>query len=73
MPKSIAASTQQTITAMAGVAALMLDVDTSTSQTYSGAIANDGTRNLVGRIDSQEMTMFDVIADGDVVVFQEQG
>ena len=36
-------------------------------------IANDGTRNLVGRIDSQEMTMFDVIADGDVVVFQEQG
>lgn len=32
-------------------------------------IANDGTRNLVGRIDSQEMTMFEVIADGDVVVF----
>ena len=36
-------------------------------------IANDGTRNLVGRIDSQEMTMFDVIADGDVVVFCPTG
>ena len=30
---------------------------------------NDGTRNLVGRIDPQELTLFDVIADGDIVVF----
>jgi hypothetical protein len=32
-------------------------------------IKNDGTRNLVARVSSDEMTMFDVIADGDVVVF----
>ena len=32
-------------------------------------LANDGTRNLVGRIDEQEMTMFDVVRDGDIVVF----
>lgn len=32
-------------------------------------IANDGTRNLVGRIDEQELTMFDAIKDGDLVVF----
>lgn len=32
-------------------------------------IKNDGTRNLVGRISSEELTMFDVIADGDIVVF----
>jgi hypothetical protein len=32
-------------------------------------IANDGTRNLVGRIDAQELTMFDAIKDGDLVVF----
>ena len=36
-------------------------------------IVNDGTRNLVGHIDGDEMTMFDVIADGDVVVFQKCG
>ena len=30
---------------------------------------NDGTRNLVGRIDPQELTLFDVISDGDIVVF----
>lgn len=32
-------------------------------------IKNDGTRNLVGRVSPDELTMFDVIADGDVVVF----
>lgn len=32
-------------------------------------IKNDGTRNLVARVDDEELTMFDVIADGDVVVF----
>lgn len=32
-------------------------------------IVNDGTRNLVARIDHEEMTMFDVIADNDLVVF----
>lgn len=32
-------------------------------------IKNDGTRNLVGRIDAEELTMFDVIYDGDIVVF----
>ena len=32
-------------------------------------IVNDGTRNLVGRIDEQEMTMFELIEGGDVVVF----
>jgi len=32
-------------------------------------IVNDGTRNLVARIDSQEMTMFDLIGDYDVVEF----
>jgi hypothetical protein len=32
-------------------------------------IKNDGTRNLVARVSPDEMTMFDVIADGDVVVF----
>lgn len=32
-------------------------------------IANDGTRNLVARIDREEMTMFDVISDGDAVIF----
>ena len=32
-------------------------------------LVNDGTRNLVGRIDEQEMTMFDVIGPRDVVVF----
>jgi hypothetical protein len=32
-------------------------------------IRNDGTRNLVARINPEEMTMFDVIEDGDVVVF----
>lgn len=35
-------------------------------------IKNDGTRNLVGRIDAEEMTMFDVINDGDIVVFIPQ-
>ena len=35
-------------------------------------LRNDGTRNLVARIDSQELTMFDAIADGDVVVFLER-
>lgn len=33
------------------------------------AMKDDGIRNLVGRISSDELTMFDVIADGDVVVF----
>jgi hypothetical protein len=33
------------------------------------SIENDGTRNLVARIDNQEMTMFDVIDDNDLVVF----
>ena len=32
-------------------------------------IVNDGTRNLVARIDAEEMTMFDLIADGDAVIF----
>ena len=32
-------------------------------------IVNDGTRNLVGRIDREEMTMFDVVGDYDLVVF----
>lgn len=32
-------------------------------------IANDDTRNLVGRINAQEFMQFDVISDGDVVVF----
>ncbi len=32
-------------------------------------IANDGTRNLVARIDAQEMDLFDLVGDGDVVVF----
>lgn len=35
-------------------------------------IKNDGTRNLIGRIDAEEMTLFDVIADGDVVIFLPQ-
>ena len=30
---------------------------------------NDGTRNLVGRIDPQEFTLFDVIRGADIVVF----
>lgn len=32
-------------------------------------IVNDGTRNLVARIDREEMTMFDVIGDNQLVVF----
>ncbi|MBP3893286.1 MAG: DUF871 domain-containing protein [Atopobiaceae bacterium] len=32
-------------------------------------IADDGTRNLVARIDTEEMDMFDVIGDGDAVIF----
>lgn len=32
-------------------------------------LSNDGTRNLVARIDSQELDMFDVINDMDVVFF----
>ena len=32
-------------------------------------IENDGTRNLVGRISGGELLMFDVIEDGDIVVF----
>ena len=32
-------------------------------------MVNDGTRNLVGRIDEQEMRMFEVISDGDLVEF----
>ena len=32
-------------------------------------IVNDGNMNLVARIDPEEMTMFDVINDGDAVVF----
>lgn len=32
-------------------------------------LINDGTRNLVGRIDEREMTMFDVIRDNELVVF----
>ena len=32
-------------------------------------IKNDGTRNLVGRINAEELTIFDVIGDGDIVVF----
>ncbi len=32
-------------------------------------LSNDGTRNLVGRIDPQELTLFDVIDDSDIVVF----
>lgn len=32
-------------------------------------MANDGTRNLVARIDEQEMTMFDVIGAFDQVIF----
>ncbi len=33
------------------------------------AMKDDGIRNLVGRISPDELTMFDVIEDGDVVVF----
>lgn len=33
---------------------------------------NDGVRNLVGRITPDELTMFDVIQDGDIVVFMPQ-
>ena len=32
-------------------------------------IADDGTRNLVARVDAEEMEMFDLIGDGDAVVF----
>ena len=32
-------------------------------------IDNDGTRNLVGRVDAEELLLFDVIRDGDVVTF----
>lgn len=32
-------------------------------------IVDDGTRNLVARIDAEEMDMFDLIGDGDAVVF----
>lgn len=32
-------------------------------------IVDDGTRNLVARIDAEEMGMFDLVADGDAVVF----
>ena len=32
-------------------------------------IVNDGTRNLVARINPQEMTLFEVIGPRDVVVF----
>lgn len=32
-------------------------------------IVNDGTRNLVARVDHEEMTMFDTIGDYDLVVF----
>ena len=32
-------------------------------------IVNDGTRNLVARIDAEEMIMFDLIADGEAVIF----
>lgn len=32
-------------------------------------IVNDGTRNLVARIDPEEMTLFDVIKDNDLVTF----
>ena len=32
-------------------------------------IVNDGTRNLVARINQEEMTMFDAIKDNDLVVF----
>ena len=32
-------------------------------------IVDDGTRNLVARIDAEEMDMFDVIGDGDAVIF----
>lgn len=32
-------------------------------------MANDGTRNLVARIDQEEFSMFDTIRDGDICVF----
>jgi hypothetical protein len=32
-------------------------------------IGNDGTRNLVGRIDAEELLLFDVIRDGDIITF----
>lgn len=32
-------------------------------------IVNDGTRNLVARIDAEEMELFDLIAAGDAVIF----
>ncbi|MDO4536903.1 MAG: MupG family TIM beta-alpha barrel fold protein [Coriobacteriales bacterium] len=35
-------------------------------------ILNDGTRNLVARINEQEMTLFDVIGEGDELVFMPQ-
>ena len=33
-------------------------------------IVDDGTRNLVARIDSQEMDLFDLVGDGDAVIFK---
>jgi len=33
------------------------------------SMENDGTRNFIGRIDEQEFILFDVINDGDIVVF----
>lgn len=32
-------------------------------------IVDDGTRNLVARIDAQEMDVFDLVGDGDAVIF----
>ena len=63
----------------AGVAALMLDVDTSTSQTYSGAIANDGASSRATAVDV-DFSLIDagdgtlkVKADGDAAVVSAGG
>jgi len=34
-------------------------------------IVNDGTRNVVGYLDSQEIEMLELIQDFDIVVFLE--
>ena len=38
-------------------------------QVVLSPIVDDGTRNLVARVDAEEMDMFDLIGDGDAVVF----
>ena len=35
-------------------------------------LINDGTRNLLGYLAEQEMSMLDVIQDGDIIIFKER-